>query len=192
MLILIRGIPGSGKSHIAQALVDELTAALGKERIIMLDPDTIDYDSEDYNAHSRALAEQGVEAKLHPFRYSRQKAHDGITGHQLVVWNQPFSNMPIFARVVGEFQRFAAEQAIDLRILIVEVEIDHQVAKQRIVTRKQQGGHGPSDDRFQSYIDDYTGFKADGDGCHVLQVRGDDAVGTTTASIIKALHDISR
>ena len=64
-LILIRGLPGSGKSYLATALQE----ALGKDIAITLDPDATDYTSRAYTDLSAALTAEGIEEKFHPYRF---------------------------------------------------------------------------------------------------------------------------
>lgn len=168
IIILIRGLPGSGKTSIAAALQD----MLGKDRVVMLDPDATDYKGEAYLAHTRALTEDGVDKSLHPYRFLRAQAYQGIAERRIVIWNQPFTNLEIFNKMVDNFKVQAAEHNTELVILVVEVEIDPALAKERVLRRKQAGGHGPSDRTFERFATDYYSF-AD-KGYRTVQVRGDD------------------
>ena len=67
ILIIVRGIPGSGKSYVAAALCH----ALGEDRVVLLDPDTTDYTSEVYQRHIAAQLAEGVDPTLHAYRYLR-------------------------------------------------------------------------------------------------------------------------
>lgn len=73
-LVFIRGIPGSGKSYLAEAL----EKSLGSENVIMLDPDKIDLTSKEYLEFSESLTKEGVDKKLHPFRWLRTNAYGAI------------------------------------------------------------------------------------------------------------------
>src|ERR1700733_10930100 len=87
VLLIIRGLPGSGKTYLAAALRE----ALGANRVVMLDPDAIDYTSKTYAGHTHALTTAGIEEKFHPYRFLRSKAERGITSQKIVIWNQPFT-----------------------------------------------------------------------------------------------------
>lgn len=179
-LILVRGLPGSGKTHMSAAL----RQALGGE-VVMLDPDATDYTSQAYLDHTRALTAEGVEAALHPYRFLRGQAYDAIAAGQTIIWNQPFTNLEIFDKVVARLRHHAKAHGVTLQLVVVEVEIDPAVAKQRVSQRKAQGGHGPSDDTFARFVRDYHSFA--GHGYETVSVPGDDTA-SAVAAIIKLLR----
>lgn len=184
-VIFIRGIPGSGKSYLASTL----QSALGDERIVMLDPDLIDYKSSEYIEHSKALTKKGVDKALHAYRLLRTKAYDAIAKHKIIIWNQPFTNSEIFNKMVGRLRTRAAECHTKLNVIVVEVELDPDTAKSRVSERKQAGGHGPSEKTLEQRINNYYSFK-DG-GYDVVSVRGDGKVEDSVMSVIRALESSS-
>jgi len=183
-LILIRGLPGSGKSYIAKAL----QKALGEDSVVMLDPDATDYNSKAYAAHTKALTEEGVDPKLHAYRFLRAQAHNGIAAHKIIIWNQPFTNLEIFNKMIANLEGYAAEHHTSLPILVAEVEVDHRVAKERITRRKQEGGHGPSDNTFTRFTNDYFSFREH--GYTTVALRGDDDVAMSVAAVVQALDQL--
>jgi predicted ABC-type ATPase len=154
VLVLVRGIPGSGKSYFAKALA----GAINDNDLVMLDPDMTDYDSQEYKKHTEQLTEEGVDPKLHAYRFLRAKAYKGIAQKKLIIWNQPFTNLDIFKKMIDRMQEQAEESSVKLKILIVEVEADPKLAKERVNKRKLQGGHGPSDSTFERFLNDFTSF----------------------------------
>ena len=124
VMILMRGLPGSGKSYLAHALADKI----GK-KVIMLDPDAADYQSDEYKDHVSKLTAEGVNSNLHAYRFLRGKAYQGIIDHDIIIWNQPFSNLEIFKKMIERMQDHALEHKSRLLILIVEVETNPKVAK---------------------------------------------------------------
>jgi predicted kinase len=187
ILILIRGLPGSGKTYLAE----ELRTVLGEDRVVMLDPDAVDYTSNAYTEHSKALAEEGIEEKFHPYRFLRSGSHRAISDSKIIIWNQPWTLAGGYERTIESVRSYAAEHNLPLRILTVEVNIDPEVAKARIERRKEQGGHGPSDERFARFIDEYVSYAGMGQDLTVT-VRGEDDVAVSTAAVIQALQDIRR
>ena len=185
LLVLIRGLPGSGKSYLAQALQPKLDADA-----VMLDPDATDYTSEAYQAHTTALTSEGVDPKLHPYRFLRAQAYQGIEMGKLIVWNQPFTNLEIFHKMLDRLKNYAAEHGTHLNVLIVEVELDPTVAKQRVDQRKETGGHGPSDNTFQRFTGDYVSF-AD-QGYPAITVYGNHDVRESVQAVLDALHQFGR
>src|SRR5690349_20447308 len=96
ILVLVRGIPGSGKSF----LVSEVEKRIGSEHVTILDPDQIDLTSQAYADFSKALTDDGVDAKFHPYRWSRAKAYAGIESNKVVIWNQAFTNLDGFNKTI--------------------------------------------------------------------------------------------
>jgi thymidylate kinase len=183
--IVIRGMPGSGKSYFAAAL----QKSLGEDNVVMLDPDATDYESEVYAEHVKAQIAEGVDPKLHAYRFLRAQAYDGIAAHKVVIWNQPFTNLEIFNKMVGRLQTHASEHHTKLPILVVEVDIDPAVAKERVLQRMREGGHGPSDDTLARRINDYKSFA--NEGYDTVTVHGEDDVSVSVSSVLKALQSLS-
>ena len=183
-LLIIRGLPGSGKTFLAA----ELRRRLNDVPMTVLDPDATDYTSEDYLAHvERQIAEE-VDPKLFAYRYLRLGAHRAIEARQLVIWNQPFTNLEIFNKMIANLQTHAEEHGTQLRILVVEMEVDPAIAKERVSERKQHGGHGPSDGRFNRFQDEYFSFAPY--GYRTVTVNGADDVAVSATKVLDELKDI--
>lgn len=183
-VIIVRGLPGSGKSYLAVKLQE----ALGSEKVVMLDPDNTDYESKEYKDHVEALTRDGVDPKLHAYRFLRAKAYKGIAMGKIIIWNQPFTNLDIFNKMVANLRLQAEQHNTHAPILVVEVEVDQTVAKARVDTRKQQGGHGPSDNTFARFVNDYTSFR--GYDYNTVTVNGEDDVTVSVSTVMDALRDL--
>lgn len=181
LLILIRGLPGSGKTYIAERLAEEFE----KTTIVSLDPDTINYDSEDFKQHVIEQNTEGVDPILHDYRFLRAKAYDAIVAHKVLIWNQPFTNLEILQKITTRLSEHAEEHDTKLSIIIVEVDINPAIAKERVANRKAQGGHGPDDERFERFINEYETSASL--GYKIIAVNGADAV---EESIEKILSNI--
>jgi len=184
ILILVRGLPGSGKSYIAIKLQE----SIGHDKVVLLDPDATDYESQEYKDHVKSQISEGVEPKLHAYRFLRAKAQAGIAARKIVIWNQPFTNLDIFNKMVANLQGHAAEHEVALPILVVEVEVDESTAKNRVEKRKQTGGHGPSDNTFTRFINDYRSFR--NEGYNTVTAHGQDDVTVSVSSIMDALREL--
>ncbi len=183
VLIIIRGLPGSGKSYLAKALQKSI-----EEPIVMLDPDATDYNSPEYKTHVKQQEAEGVDPKLHAYRFLRAQAYAGIASRKIILWNQPFTNLEIFNKMVARLHTQAEEHDTELRILVVEVDVNPQIAKERVEARKQAGGHGPSDNTFERFVRDYKSF-AD-DGYATVSVDGSSDASVSASAILKTLNNL--
>jgi len=182
VLVMVRGLPGSGKSFLAL----ELQKSIGINNVVVLDPDATDYASNEYSSFSSDLSQQGVDKKLHPYRYLRSRAYSSIESGKVIIWNQAFTNQDILHRTIVNLQTFASEHGIELTPLIIEVEIDSNIAKERVATRTEQGGHDVSDETFERFINDYSSFS--GKDYELIVVNGSDDI-SKSASNVKIVID---
>lgn len=173
--MLIRGIPGSGKSTLAAAI----RLALGK-RATVLDPDAVEQDSDDYRQYSGLLDEAGVHRRLHLFRFLRESARTALGQGRVVLWNQPFTDEGIFRALIGWF----AALPLDIRIVVVELDLAPDIAFRRVVERAGQGGHGISRELFAEYVADYR--KLSGLGCPTISIRTDSPPHLIVDSLVLA------
>lgn len=181
VVVFIRGIPGSGKSYLAA----ELEKIIDHDKIVVLDPDATDYTSHEYTALTRSLTDEGVDPKLHAYRFLRAKAYRAIEAGKIIVWNQPFTSLEIFDKVARRLIDHAISCDRELAILVVEVEVDPGVASKRVSHRKRTGGHGPSDTTFDRFVSDFASFE--GHGYDVLKVDGESPIRQSAQAIVKAI-----
>jgi predicted ABC-type ATPase len=182
LLLIIRGLPGSGKTYIAETLVKEFDS----QTVVSLDPDTIDYESDAFKKHVEEQISEGVEPALHDYRFLRAKAYKAIEDHKIIVWNQPFTNLEILKKVTTRLEEHAMEHGTHLIIVMVEVAIAPSVAKKRIAERKAQGGHGPDEERFERFVQEYA--TAAPLGYSIIHVDGTDNVEDSVNEIVNNLQ----
>jgi predicted ABC-type ATPase len=140
ILIIIRGLPGSGKSYLAHSLAE----TIGNENVELLDPDMIDINAEDYKKLVARLTQDGVEEKFFPNRYLKAQSHSAIDLRKVIIWNQAFTLFDGFERTVANLVEHAASSGLKLPVIVVEVKPDPEVAKARVRTRALSGGHDVS------------------------------------------------
>jgi predicted kinase len=184
-LLLIRGLPGSGKSYLARALRDYF----GPDRVLLLDPDATDYNGTSYAVHVQSMEAQGIEAKFHPYRFLRGQAETAIATRKIVIWNQAFTLLGGVQRTVDHLQDVAASHDLLLPTLIVEVAIDHETAKARVAARASDGGHDVSPEAFERFISDYRSF-AD-EGFNTIGLQGTDNIEAMVSAVVTALAEAS-
>lgn len=181
-LVIVRGLPGSGKTYLAA----ELQKNLASRDVIALDPDKTDYQSQAYVDHVKKLTEDGVDPKLFAYRFLRAQAYKGIEQHKTIIWNQPFTNLEIFHKMISGLRNYAQEHGTQLEVLVVEVNVDPVVAKRRVDERKASGGHGPSNATFERFVSDYKSFAPE--GYQVVAVDGQRNVTESVAAVVRALN----
>lgn len=182
-LVIIRGVPGSGKSYITKLLASEL----GQDGICVLDPDTVDIAGDaKYRQLSDQLTDEGVDEKFHLYRYLRAQAYEAIEQHKIILWNQPFIDLRGLDVTVGRLRDYAADHGRELSVLVVEVEVSESTATARVQNRKEEGGHGPDAEVLSRFLRDYRSF-AD-DGYETCQVNGEGDAATSVAQIVARIH----
>ena len=178
-LIMVRGLPGSGKSFLAAKLQEQL-----KDGVVLLDPDSIDMKGEDYMSFSAKLSAEGVDEKLHPYRFLRSRAYDGITAHKIIIWNQAFTQQEMLDKTIKNLQAYAEEHDEKLPAMVVEVSIDIPTAKQRVAGRHQAGGHNVTDKTFERFINDYATFASY--GYPIVEIDGNGNIDNSVARVLEA------
>lgn len=183
ILILVRGLPGSGKSYISRILAEKLG-----QKVCVLDPDATDYSSEEYKKMSDSLSAEGVDEKFYPYRFLRGQAYSGIEEDKVIIWNQAFTNLEMVQKTILNLQTFASEHSKQLQVVIVELEIDPEVAKRRVANRASGGGHDVDAETFNRFIADYKSFE--GEGFKLVKVNGEDDASKLTDKVIEALQKL--
>lgn len=185
ILVLVRGLPGSGKTYLANTLQD----VIGADKVVLLDPDTIDFSTPAYQTHTAALTEEGIEEKFHPYRFLLARMRESILAGKIIFWNQPFSDLGGFQRTIEKVRLFAGEHDVRLPIALVEMEISPETAKARVAERIAHGGHGPSPKRFNGYLENHISFADKGPDLTVT-VNGTDAASLSAQTVIEAIRGL--
>ncbi|MGH7240216.1 MAG: hypothetical protein ACREHG_09185, partial [Candidatus Saccharimonadales bacterium] len=123
-----------------------------------------------------------------PYRFLREQAYQAIADGKIIIWNQPFTNLEIFKKMIGRLRDRAADCDSDLLVLVIEVYLEPSVARARVEARKQAGGHGPSAATLTKRINDYKSFEAD--DFQILTVQGDGDIKNSVSSVIQALNEL--
>ncbi len=183
-LVIVRGVPGSGKSYLTQALAE----SIGIDHVVVLDPDKIDKDGSEYRNFSDSLTAEGVDAKFHPFRFLRQRAYDGIPQNKTIIWNQAFIDLNGFQITVDRLQTFAKGHSLELPLLVVEVEISPETARSRIDARVAAGGHDVPAEALDSFVSNYESFAQYGYG--TVTVNGENPINESVSAILEKLNNL--
>ena len=179
ILIIIRGLPGSGKTSIAKGLKDRLK----NKHCVRLDPDSIDYKGEVYKNFIEKLrkTEPQLDAKFFPYRFLRTRAIEALGRREIVIWEQPWSSLKGLKITLEKLSKIFPS----LSTLIVEVEITPEEARKRIKKRVELGGHGPDDKTFKKFVEKFDYAKI---GYRRVVLKGHDKVNNNVDLILKALE----
>lgn len=186
VLIIVRGVPGGGKSYLTAALVSKLDS----HDVLVLDPDQIDQTSAEYVNYSNGLAKEGVDEKYHLYRFSRQQAYDAVSEKKIIIWNQGFIDFNGLSLTIKRIEDVAVANNLTLKTLVVEVEIDPETAKSRIAERVRQGGHDVAEHVHAQFVDQYRSFA--GNGYPTVVVNGRDSVEQSVSTVLNALKDLTK
>ncbi len=155
-VILIRGIPGSGKSTVS----GEIVKRIGQASCAIIDPDDIDYEGRDYSdfVEKTRIECTDLDSKFYPYRFMLDQFKTAIRNGKCVIWNQPFSNTEGLEHTLNKIEEIGRTNSICLAISIVEVSVNPQIAYARVSRRIENGGHGPSPFTFVEFIGRFESF----------------------------------
>lgn len=176
LLILVRGLPGAGKTEFSRELSSRFCE--GCER---LNPDEIRTKEEDYDdfINELRLRNPGVSSKYYPYRYLRNRAKRLLNKGEVVIWDQPWTWFDGIRFTVNHLDETVEGK---LQVFIIDVESDPVQAWKRVETRVEKGGHGPDKETFGNFIKDfrtaeelpYESFLVNGQG--VLEEEVDEVL----------------
>lgn len=132
IILLIRGMPGSGKTKIALHIKKFFS-----DDCVVLDPDTLDKNDPDFNALRTEL--QGtISEDVIPYRYLLKKANEAVGRGKVVIWPQAWTKL----WGIKSALRSLTEKNPELKRIVVEIELPIEIIKKRIAERVKTGGRG--------------------------------------------------
>lgn len=128
-LVIVRGLPGSGKS----TLVDRLTLDLATA--FRLDPDRVDLRLSVSDPQEHAV-----------YRQLRQQAVTGLSQGRIVFWEQPWRSRQKLLLTIERVALLAydlprVDGALPISVGILEVVVPEETARQRVMARFAKGQH---------------------------------------------------
>ncbi len=189
-VVFIRGLPGSGKSTLAEGIQQ----VVGEERSVILDPDLIDYSSGRYLDFSRRLSDQGVDVRFHPYRFLLCRVREELTASRIVLWNQPFSNLEMLEDTISIVETIASQEGLRLELLVVELEVEENLARERIERRIENGGKGPTPTTFNRFLERFESFEGRSEErscCTFLKLRGEEIDKISIGQVVGLLKQLA-
>ena len=182
-LIIIRGLPGSGKTFLSKALVE----TLGNDNVKEVNPDEIFDASEEYQDFIGQLQreEPDLDSKFFPFRFLRKQALEAIQVDKIVIWDQPWSGLE-----KPEIVLETISKEIKAPVLLIEVELEAEKAMERLEKRKAEGGHGPNEEIFSQFVKKFRSIN-ESDSCFI-KIRGDTPIEKSVFDVLEQLKIVQQ
>jgi thymidylate kinase len=151
-----------------------------------LDPDDTDTTSKEFKIFSSERSAEGLDPSIHNFRWLRKQATEAVVSGKIVIWNQPFTDNGILDRLI----KFICEHADNskLAVLVVEVDVNPQIAWQRVQQRNESRQQKLPREIFTKRVNEYKTFA--GMGYKTISVNGQNAADKSVEVIIKSLKEV--
>lgn len=169
VLLIVRGIPGSGKS----TLTDQLLKLPSLKDSLRLDPDLVDQNGDEFVKFCQSLPlELPIQKQI--YRFLLRKAEAALKEQRSVIWEQPWRTLKGLRITLGNLAFFltgnADISAAPFQTVIVEINISPQKARKRVASRFQRGEHRLRPETFDQ--NEWTLEPCDYLGLTVIPVDG--------------------
>jgi hypothetical protein len=150
ILVILRGLPGSGKSHLAE----DIKNRIANKSISIVDPDMIDEADDSYKDFTAYLAknEPELESKFYPYRFLLSKSAEVLRQRGVVIWNQAFTDVDGMIYTARKLTSLCSNK---IGILVVQLESSPDDAWKRVVSRMRSGGNCMSKEKFDEFVQRY-------------------------------------
>lgn len=171
MLIIIRGIPGSGKSAISKELVRQLNSSSTRD-VTLIDPDENVYKNSDANTQTSTSRED-----------LQIKAMVALQKGGVVIWDQLLTSIDSLEKI--NLIKKLIQPAV---LTLIEISLETEVAWDRVLKRQELGEQfGPDRDQFDDYLSKWSSLHEAGlDG--LILVDGNQSVEESTRVILNGLN----
>ncbi len=157
LLVVIRGLPGSGKSTIMDHCIKKLDSA------VRLDPDKINLESDDFVSFCQGR-HLSVSLEKRMYRFLLYQACSSLQNKQVVIWEQPWRQFRLFLLTLENIAIIAYNIAspdfsnLPFSVKVVEFVIDQNIAQQRVSRRFEEGKHCLTPAQFSQFLDSLEPF----------------------------------
>jgi hypothetical protein len=159
VLILLRGLPGAGKSTLTKEIVSSFSIQTAVE---VIDPDAITPDDPHFQNFKAEDSEPDRE-KVLVYRYNSYRAIQFLTLKKIVIWDQVWSKLDglvltvrkILGGLVG-----VGEDNFRLPIFVMEIHYSAEQAYIRVEGRNRKGKDLPIH-IFEKYVNNFRHIESD-------------------------------
>jgi len=184
--MLLRGIPGAGKSCLATALRE---VSGDRFRWLLLDRDILRTSISDQERLRAFLAKHewaAREPEMGIYRFFLWQTIAGLHGGRNIMWAQPRVRLDLLRLTVDRLHKTFH---CTFQLLVVDVEVDPEVAWERVANRVKTGGHGPVRSAFTQMVAAYQ--SADPDEVPLVRLDGSQPVNDLRERVLCELRQLS-
>ncbi len=170
-LILIRGLPGAGKSHLAELLIGQMEF----EEAVFCDPDKVITEGEDFLRFLEENNEEGMSIKTMIYRFLLKRAAEGLKNRRDVIWDQPWRSIWGIEYTLDFLNKYLILENTNspYEVCVVELNVSVEEAFARVKRRIENGGHGPDEEVFNRFVAEYEPPQKLGDRAKIIELNGE-------------------
>ena len=139
--MVIRGLPGSGKSTVAKIIASKLG------NVGIVDQDEVDVKSDEFLELRRSVTGE-IPDRTVIYRFDLRNAKQYLTENKMVIWPQPWTKVWGIEKAV----RSLKSEFPDLEVNVVQFDLPPEHANERVMQRAASGGHTFNEKSMQDFI----------------------------------------
>lgn len=189
-LVLIRGIPGAGKTSIAEKVAKTLN-------FYHIDPDLLNTSSVDYKKYAEELVETVPERRI-IYRYLLKKTVECLNNNKSVIWSQPWRilerldltirNIYFFLKKEEKWDEKLSDilKELNIEIIVIEITTPHNTAFERLKKRYKDNKHKWDGNLFDEHIKRHEKFTLP---IQYYEVENTDNLDTAVKNVIHIISN---
>ncbi|HSX39096.1 MAG TPA: AAA family ATPase [Candidatus Saccharimonadales bacterium] len=163
-LVVLRGLPGSGKTVLANNLANYFD-------LNVFDPDQIDKSKSDFLDFINSLSEE-LPLRRKMYRYLLSQVNTDLNSGKSVIWSQPWRKIDRLVLTIKNIQHYlkpiiqydempiyTLKNELAFNVVVIELNISTEESRNRVSKRYIEGNHtwdGSNLELFNSSFEDYN------------------------------------